>query len=200
MLWWSGNKCCVRCLEKRKDTTDTNSGNDENPKCTARGGTCADKNKDKYSGNGKEVWYEVAVLLFVVLGQYQEGDVDTNGGNDENQNVQQKGGTCADKNKDKCSGNWKKKVCVEVARSTVCCITGTVSKEGDTTDTNGGNDENQNVQQGGTCADKGKDKCSGNWKRGLCKRGGRSTVCCIGTVTKEGSSDGDSKQTCSGNV
>ena len=30
------------------------------------------------------------------------------------------------------------------------------------------------------------------------QQGGRSTVCCIGTVTKEGSSDSDSKQTCSG--
>ena len=44
LLWWSGNKCCCGAL--KKDTTNTNSGNDsENPKCTAKRGTCANKYK-----------------------------------------------------------------------------------------------------------------------------------------------------------
>merc|ERR1711907_888312 len=112
------------------DTTNTNSGNDENPKCTAKGGTCANKYKHTCSVSWKS---------------------------------------------NLCSGGWSNK----------CCV-GALKKKGDTTNTNSGNDENPKcTARGGTCADKNKDKCSGNWKRGLC-RGGRSTVCCIGTVTKEG--------------
>ena len=42
---------------------------DKNPKCTAKGGACADKNKDKCGGDWKRGCVEVAVLLSVVLGR-----------------------------------------------------------------------------------------------------------------------------------